>query len=49
MNQNIEKRAKIAWLNGYYEEVIRLYQLIKDDLTPIQKKRLQLAQKKLVK
>jgi hypothetical protein len=49
INQNIEKCAKIAWLSGYYEEVIRLYQLIKDDLTPIQKKRVQLAQKKLVK
>jgi hypothetical protein len=47
MNLNVEKRAKTAWLDGNYDEVIRLYQIIKDDLTPIQKRRLQLAKKNL--
>jgi hypothetical protein len=43
----IEERAARAWENGRYSEVVTLYQSIKEDLTPIQEKRLSLSLKKI--
>ena len=39
-NRHIEGQAKDAWNRRDYKKVIDLYQTIKDNLTPVQKKRL---------
>ena len=46
-NRNVEERARYAWENGDYNEVVALYQSIKEDLTPIQEKRLSLSLRKI--
>ena len=46
-NRNVEKRAKAAWDNGNYREVVMLYLSINEKLTPIQEKRLKLSQKRI--
>ena len=43
----VEERAKTAWENGNYEEVVTLYQSIKEKLTPIQEKRLSISKKRI--
>jgi uncharacterized phage-associated protein len=45
----IEDNAVKAWKNGNYEVVVELYQAIKENLTPIQEKRLHLSIKKIKK
>lgn len=43
----VEERATIAWQHGNYDKVIALYKSIPEDLTPIQKKRLSICEKRL--
>jgi len=43
----IAEKADIAWKNGNYDDVVKLYQSIKDHLTLIQKKRLCYSLKKI--
>jgi len=43
----IEEKAVKAWKKGNYDEVVALYQSIKEYLTPIQEKRLSLSLKKI--
>jgi hypothetical protein len=45
-NQDIEYHAKAVWENARYDEVIELYQSIKEELTPIQEKRMYLSMKR---
>ena len=43
----IDEKAVKAWENGNYNEVVALYQSIRDELTSIQEKRLSLSLKKI--
>ena len=43
----VEKRAVEAWRSRHYAEVIALYRSIEKELTPIQKKRLSLCEKRV--